>query len=108
MLNPFPVPDLGQNGRHLVEALRCGEQGNGVPDCLGGCIAEDTLGTLVPTRDDAVQSLTDNRVVRRFDQGGEPVRRQFGAGELINLIYRRTIRRRAAAGNFFRHTCAKL
>ena len=41
-------------------------------DRLGGGVAEHPLGRPIPRRDDAVQILADDRVVRRFDDRHEP------------------------------------
>ncbi len=44
-------------------------------DYLVRSVAENALRALVPTRDDAIKGLADNRVVSGFDQCRKPVRR---------------------------------
>jgi len=43
-------------------------------NCFQGCVTEEPLGSEIPTGDDAVEVLADDRVVRRFDDRCEPVR----------------------------------
>src|SRR3569623_1935873 len=54
-------------GNHKVNDL--------LADGIGRAITEQAFSALVPTGDDALQILTDNRVIRRIHNGGEQKRR---------------------------------
>ncbi len=45
--------------------------------CLGRGVAEQAFCSAVPRRDHAVQPFAHNRIVRRFDDRREPLRRTF-------------------------------
>ena len=43
------------------------QDGDGLADDLGGGVAQDPLGGLIPARDDAVERLADDGIVGGFD-----------------------------------------
>ena len=79
----LPLPDrlevrdrlTGADARqdHVFFGLAIGrdDHANRLADGLGGGVAEHAFGRPVPGRDDAVQILADDGVVRRFDDPGE-------------------------------------
>ena len=78
------------------------EDRDGLADHFIGRVAKNALRPLVPARDDALESLADDRVIGRFNQGGEPVRRQFRTLKISELIFIYLVR--PGRGTFFRHT----
>ena len=60
----FLAPPVGRN-----------DQRDRLADRLGCGVAEHPLGAAVPGHDDAVEVLADDRVVGRFDDGRESLRR---------------------------------
>src|SRR5689334_5763111 len=72
MLDPIATPQSREDLGLLAQAVRRDEDGDGVADGFGGAVAEDPLGPLVPSADDALERLADDRVVRRLDDSREP------------------------------------
>ena len=62
------------------DAIVGNDQRDMAADGLLGGVPEQALGAGVPALNDAVERLPDDRVVRRFDDGGELARRQETAG----------------------------
>ena len=56
----------------LDDSIRRNEQRHGLAHRLPGRVAEEPFRADIPTRDDAVEVLADDRVIRRFDDGGQP------------------------------------
>ena len=54
---------------HVLGMLRRHQGGDGLADDLGGGVAQDPLGGLIPARDDPVERLADDGVVGGFDDG---------------------------------------
>jgi hypothetical protein len=71
----------GQEGRLLALPLLRDQYRDGLADRLVGGVAEDSLGPLVPARDDAFERLADDGVVGALDNRREPVRGDFGASQ---------------------------
>ena len=72
MLDPFPAAEPLQDRPLLVVSLRRDDQGDRLADRLVGRVTEKALGPGVPRSDDAVERLADDRVLGRFDDGGQP------------------------------------
>ena len=70
--------DPAENLRHVLDQLGRHEHRDVLADDLLGRVAEDSLGPLVPARDDAVEVLRDDDVVGRLDDGREPLVQQLG------------------------------
>src|SRR4029079_10867230 len=89
--NGFEVLDreAGANASHdfglSVEAVLGNDDRDRLADDFVGGIPENPLGAAVPGLDDAVEILTDDRVVRRGHDGGEPQRFTL---ETIGLVLR--------------------
>src|SRR5262249_56273800 len=71
MVNPFTPPDPLEDSWYFVGPIRWCEHGDGVSHCFASPVAEDPLGTLIPTGDDAIDVLADDGVVGRFDNRGQ-------------------------------------
>ena len=63
--------EMLQDRALLLLAARRNEQGDGPPDHLGRCVAEDALGAAVPAGDRAVESLPDDGVRGALDDGAQ-------------------------------------
>ena len=71
MIDALAGLDAGQNGWFLVEAIRWNDDRDWLSDGLIRRIAEKTLGAFIPGRDDAVESLADDRIVGGLDDRGK-------------------------------------
>ena len=78
MVDPLAVAQAAQDHRLFVPTVRGDDQGYRLTDRLLGSIAEQASRTVIPRRDRAVERLTDDRVVGRFDDRGE----QLSSGRL--------------------------
>ena len=78
VVDAFPAADARENRRLLVEPIGRDQDGDRPADDLFGLVAEKPLGALVPCRDDAVEVLADDGVVRGFHDRDEMLRRAFG------------------------------
>src|ERR1700759_659542 len=74
MVDALATSDARQDSALLVLAVVRNDDRDGLPDRLRGRVAENPLRTAVPAGDDAVQVLADDRIVARFDDGGEPAK----------------------------------
>jgi len=61
-----------ENDLLLMETLRRDQDGYRLADDLVSEVAEDTLCTLVPACDDAIEVLTYYCIIAGLDNGGEP------------------------------------
>ena len=86
-----PAPDAREHVVFLGLPIGGDDHPNGAADRLGGRVAEHPFGGAVPGRDDAVQILADDRVVRRFDDLGEMAR-----GDIVQLLRHARITARRA------------
>src|SRR6185295_11197147 len=71
VIDAFAAADGGQNPGDLVGALDGNEAGDRLPEHLLGGVSEDAFGAGIPTGDDAVEVLTDHRIVATFDDRSE-------------------------------------
>ena len=63
------------SGGHLVllgAPFERNDQSDVLPDRLHRCPTEESLGRVVPARDDAIEHLADNDLVRGVHDGGKP------------------------------------
>ena len=74
-------PDTLQDPDHVLGMVRRHQGGDGLADDLGGGVAQDPLGGLIPARDDPVERLADDGIVRRFDDGCQHRPRILGLPE---------------------------
>src|ERR1043166_357801 len=86
VLDALAGPQAREDGWLFVRVVVGDEDGDWLADDLFGGVAEDALRALVPARDDAVQGLADDGVVRRLDDGGQPVRGQVGATQALGPL----------------------
>jgi hypothetical protein len=86
VLDALARADAREDGRLLVDVVFGEEGGDGLADDLLGRVAEDALGPLVPTGDDAFERLADDGVVGRLDDGGEPRLRHLRVAEVCGLF----------------------
>src|SRR5271155_4265370 len=77
MIDPFASPDAGQNHALFVKPVRWNDDCDRLASCLLRRVVEEALGAPVPARDDAVQALTDNRVVPSLDDRADPTQALF-------------------------------
>ena len=75
MVDGLAAADALEYDEFLIVPLRRDQDGHRLADDFGGRIAEEPLGSFVPAGDDAIEVLTDDRVVRGLDDGGEPLHR---------------------------------
>ena len=75
VLDLLPSPDALQNRRHLALVIGRGQNRDRTPDHFLGGIPEKPLGRRIPARDDAIQSLAHDRVVRRTPRSPPASRR---------------------------------
>ena len=79
MIDALAPADAVQDFWFLIHTILWNEDGDRFANDLFRCVAEQPLGTAIPTGDDAVETLADNRVVRRLDDRCQPLRIQIGA-----------------------------
>ena len=72
MVDFLSAPNAAEDLAFLVQAIVRNDDPDRFTNHLGRRIPEHPLCGLVPGRNDAVQVLTDDRVVTRLDDGGEP------------------------------------
>jgi hypothetical protein len=92
--DPLAPTDALEDAGNLVALHGRHKEADVTADGLLGGIAEDPLGPGVPARDGAVERLADDRVVGRFDDGGQAI-----AGLLVGFLRRVTIVRMVVHGN---------
>src|SRR5581483_6423493 len=63
VMNPLTRADPGENPRLLVEAIWREQDGDRPTDCLCRGIAEQSLGTIIPRRDDAIYIFGNDGIV---------------------------------------------
>src|SRR5690606_2830249 len=78
VINALPAADALEDARLLLPAIGGEEAPDRLPDHFGGRVAKDALGAGVPGGHDTVEVLADDRVVRRIDDGGQPLRESRG------------------------------
>jgi hypothetical protein len=61
----FAAPNALENLRFFIYVVRRDEHGNRLTNGFLCCVAKHFLGGPVPTRNDSVQILADDRVIRR-------------------------------------------
>src|SRR6185437_8752720 len=71
VLNAVASPNALENAGFLVLPLGGDQDQHGLADDFLGSIAEQALGAPVPARDDTVEILADDCIVRRSDNGCE-------------------------------------
>src|ERR1700678_2331482 len=71
MINPLASPQARNNLFFFSTALRRNEKRDRLADGFVRGVAENPLRTLVPTGDDAVEALADNRVIGGVHYGGQ-------------------------------------
>src|SRR4030095_10843582 len=71
MMDPLAAAYALQDGALFIDAIRRHENLDRLADDLLRSVAEDALRAGVPGADDAVQIFADDRIVGRFDYGGE-------------------------------------
>ncbi len=70
-LDPLPAPDPPRDPVELVGAILAHQQGDGLPDHLGGRVSVEALGAPVPADDRSVEVLADDCVPRGLDDRGQ-------------------------------------
>ena len=70
-LDPLPASQALQNHGFFMPSVRRDEHHDRPANRLGGLVAEQVLGTGVPGEDVAVERLADDRILRRFHDGGQ-------------------------------------
>src|SRR5262249_8807305 len=80
VIDALGPPEAGEDLALLVQAIRRDDEIDPLPDRFGGRIAEDALRARVPARDDAVERLADDGVVRGLDDRREQRTHLLGAG----------------------------
>ena len=96
MVDPLAAAYALQNAAHFIEAIRRHENRDRLADDLLRRVAEDPLRAGVPGGDDAVQIFADDRVVGRFDYGGELRCSLLGLLALADVARERQVERLAA------------
>src|SRR5215213_1746595 len=71
-----------QDRRLFVEMTFRDQHRDGLADYFISGVAEDALRSGVPARNDALERLADDCVIRGFDQGRKPVWRELGTLEI--------------------------
>ena len=85
MVDALATPDALKNCGLLVELVRRNQNHDRFADHLFGGVAEDAFRPAVPAGDDAVEVLAHDRVIRVFDDRGEPLRVLLGALAITDL-----------------------
>jgi hypothetical protein len=87
VLDRFATSDRGKQPLFLVVTLRGNHRQDRLPEDLGCRIAEELFRAMVPTGDDAVQALADDRIFRRGDDQCQqaPLLLQPFLGRLLGL-----------------------
>ena len=78
MIEAFAAPDAREDLLFLVLAIRWNQSDDRRADHFVGGVSEDALGPEIPTGDDTVQILSDDRIVGRGDDRRQPVRSDVG------------------------------
>ena len=71
MRNGFPALQLRQEFRQLIRSIVRDKHRDGLPHNLLKRVAIDSFGGFVPTENMPFQGLADNRIIRRFHNGGQ-------------------------------------
>ena len=85
MCNGFPALQLRQEFWQFIRSIVWDKHRDGLPHNLLKCVAKDSFGGFVPTENMPVQCLADNRVIRRFHNGGQVTKsflRLFALGDV--------------------------
>src|SRR5580700_951915 len=77
MVDTFSSPDARQNGPLFVLPVLRDDNCDGPANGLFGGVAKDTLRASVPTRDNAVEVLADDRIVTGLDNRCQPTQLLF-------------------------------
>src|SRR6202044_402481 len=92
MVDAFSSPDARENRPLFVLPVLWNDNRDGLADGLSGGVAEDTLRASIPTGDNAVEVLADNRIVTGLDNRCQPTqlllgfaKRRFGILALGNV-----------------------
>src|SRR5437899_2894309 len=72
MIDPLPRPNLLENSWLFILTIRGNNNVDRLPHRLLSLPSKNPLRAAVPGGDDSIQSLTDDGVVGRFDNRGEP------------------------------------
>jgi hypothetical protein len=67
VLDSFTGSQSSEDCRFFIFVIFGDEDRDWLADYFVGSVAENALRAFVPTRDDAIKRLTDNRVVSGFD-----------------------------------------
>ena len=75
MLDPLSPFKAFDNHWFIIQAARRNQNHHRLANDFLGSVTKDTLGTSVPTGYDAVQGLTNDRVLRGLDDSGQASKR---------------------------------
>src|SRR5438105_4965764 len=79
MVNSFPAPDAFQDLRFFIDMIRRDKFEDRVTDHLIRGVSKNLLGSLIPTGNDPLEVLADDRVIRRGNYRGQKKLVAFGA-----------------------------
>src|SRR5579862_6157207 len=88
MINAFPPSEGGENISLFVKTVWRDDQRDVLADRFLGGVSKSSLCSFVPIDDDAVEVLSDNRILRGFNYGGESGLHLLGALALANVAVR--------------------
>src|SRR5579862_2492595 len=95
MIHSLASPETTQNVCFFVPSILGDYQGDVLANRFFGCIAEQALRTLVPTRDDAVQILADDGIVGGINDSSQQPTRPFSLlsfGNDLQFLFRPSLR----------------
>lgn len=78
VFDALPAANLRDDTGLLLEPIRRKKHGDRFAENLGGGVAKDSLCSVVPTGDGAVQVFAENCVIGGFDNGAEQLAAGFG------------------------------
>jgi hypothetical protein len=76
-------PDLFENDSFLAQPLLRDQHCYRLTDRFVSRVAEDTFRALIPTQNNTIEVLADDRIVSRLDNGGQELR-QLGSLTLFS------------------------
>src|ERR1700730_15135058 len=86
MIDALTSPDPLKDHGFLVPAIGRNYKHNALADGLFSRIAEQALGTFIPTGDHAIQILADNRIVRGTYDSRQQIGGSFGLFSFIDVM----------------------
>ena len=63
VIDSFATPNLVENCRFFLKPIRWEDDRYRLPEDFRRCVAKEPLGGPVPRQDDAIQILSDDRIV---------------------------------------------